>query len=68
MKAIQMPLWKGIFVIIGKKRKGSGAPEPFSSGADHALRDFRDVSCLRAFLTLNHFKLDPISFGKGFES
>ena len=42
-------------------------PEPLG-GADHALRDFRYVSSLRAFLTLNNFELDPISFGKRFES
>jgi len=31
MKAIQMPLWKGIFVIMGEKRKGSGVPKPIQA-------------------------------------
>jgi len=67
MKAIQMPLWKIIFVRDPPK-KTPVMPGLFCDGANHALRDFRDIGRLWAFLALNNFELNSIAFGKGLES
>ena len=62
-----MPLLKIIFVSHGVKKAPANAGA-FCDGANHALRDLRDIGRLRAFLTLNNFEFNSIAFGKGFES
>jgi len=50
------------------KKKAPAFTEALRGGADHALRDFCYVGCLRTFLTLDDLELHTIALGQRFET
>jgi len=55
-------------VIDARGKKGPSRCRGLTSGADHALRDFCYVGCLRTFLTLDDLELHTIALGQRFET
>ena len=67
IKTNQMPISDDERFCDHETKKAPDNAGACRSGANCALRYFRDVSGLGAFLALDDFEFDTISFGKGFE-